>query len=533
MTNSFDDIVSEAQAFFVIGSNVTENHPVLGMWLRQAIKLRGVPLVVCDPRRIPIASLATLHIRHKPGTDAALLNGIMHVLIAEELYDREFVAQRTEGFDELKQAMESYTPDRVAGICGVAADEIRSAARLFAANRPGALLYAMGITQHAAGHDNVLAVASLQMLLGNVGRPGGGVNPLRGQMNVQGACDMGCLPDVFPGYQRVDVEANRLKFEAAWGVTLPAEPGLTLVEMMNAAQAGRIRAMYVIGENPAITDPDAHHVDECLRNLDFLVVHEAFLTETARLADVVFPATVSAEKDGTATNTERRVQRVRRAVQPPGEARHDWTIVADVAARMGSRLLDYADEEQIFAEMASLTPSYAGINWDRLQATGASGIQWPCPTADHAGTPVLHVGKFSRGLGRFVPVEWRPPAEEPDRQYPFVFTTGRVLWHYHSGSQTRRSDGLNTLCPEALVEVNSEDARELGVGPGDTVRVASRRGAVVAKASVGPTTPRGVVFMSFHFAEAAVNLLTHASLDPESKIPEYKACAVKLEKVAS
>jgi formate dehydrogenase alpha subunit len=529
MTNTFDDIVEDAQAYFIIGSNTTENHPVLGMRLRQAIRQRGVPLILCDPRDIPIAAYATLHVRHGPGTDIALLNGIMHVLIAEQLYDRDFVATRTEGFDALWQTVQAYTPERAASICGVQADDIRAAARLMAAHRPGALMYAMGITQHATGHDNVLACASLQMLLGNMGRAGGGVNPLRGQANVQGACDMGGLPDVYSGYQRVDVEANQQKFEAAWGVPLPSEVGLTLVEMMNAAEAGRMRGMYIVGENPVMSDPDANHVEKCLRNLDFLVVQDIFLTETARLADVVLPAAVSAEKDGTFTNSERRVQRVRPAVLPPGEARQDWAIVGEVARRMGYDGLTYPGPRAIFDEMASLTPSYAGLSWDRLEARG---LQWPCPSADHPGTKILHVGKFSRGLGRFVPVEWKRPVEEPDGEYPYLFTTGRVLWHYHTGTQTRRSEGLNALYPEPLIEINANDARALNIRNGDLVRVTSRRGAVVVKALVGTVTGPGVVFMAFHFAEAVANKLTRAALDPTSKIPEYKVCAVKVEVVA-
>ena len=527
MTNSFDDIVEDAQAYLIIGSNTTENHPVLGMRLRQAIQTRDVPLIVCDPRRIPIAEFATLHIRHRPGTDIALLNGIMHALIAEELYDREFVAERTEGFESLRDAVMTYSPERVAEICGIAAGDVRMAARILAAHRPGAMLYAMGITQHSSGHENVMSCANLQMLLGNMGVAGGGVNPLRGQINVQGACDMGGLPNFYPGYQRVDVEANRQKFAAAWGTELSPDIGLTLVEMMNGACSGRVRGLYIIGENSILSDPDANHVCACLQSLDFLVVQDVFLTETAQLADVVLPAAVSAEKDGTFTNSERRVQRVRAAVSAPGEARQDWAIVGEIARRMGSPDLTYDSAEAIFDEMAALTPIYAGLRWGRL---ADRGIQWPCPTDGHGGTMVLHVGKFSRGLGRFTPVDWRPPAEEPDRDYPFLFTTGRVLYHYHTGTQTRRSRGLNVLYPKPLVEINPRDARALGIRDGDRVRVASRRGEVFARAQVAAITEPGVVFMAFHFAEAAANKLTNAALDPTAKIPEYKVCAVKVER---
>ena len=528
MTNSFDDIVEEAEAYFIIGSNTTENHPVFGMRLRQAVSQRGVPLIVCDPRRIPITDFATLHIQQRPGTDIALLNGIMHVLIAEDLYDHDFVANRTENFEELKECVSAYTPERAAEICGVEAEDIRAAARILAEHRPAALLYAMGITQHATGHGNVLSCANLQMLLGNMGKPGGGVNPLRGQANVQGACDVGALPDVYPGYQRVDVEENRLKFEDAWGVSLSRDVGLTVLDMVNGAETGEVRSLYVIGENTVLSDPDANHVEKCLQSLDFLVVQDAFLSETAQLADVVLPAAVSAEKNGTFTNSERRIQRVRPAVQPPDGAREDWMILGEIAQRMGYSELTYDSAEAIFDEMASLTPIYGGIRWDRAEE---KGIQWPCPAADHPGTPILHVGQFSRGLGRFSAVEWEPPVEEPDEEYPFVFTTGRVLYHYHTGTLTRRSSGLNVIYPEPLVEINPGDAASLGIEDGDKVRVASRRGEVVAKAKVAPVTNQGVVFMAFHFAEAAANKLTNAALDPTAKIPEFKACAVKVEPV--
>ena len=529
MTNSFDDIAEDAQCFFIIGSNTTENHPVFGMRLRQAVKRRGVPLIVCDPRNIRIADLATLHIRQKPGTDVALLNGIMHVLIEEGLYDKEFVANRTEGFEALKEVLASYTADRVAKICEVNADDIRKAARILAANRPGSLIYAMGITQHTTGHDNVLSTANLQMLLGNIGKPGSGVNPLRGQANVQGACDMGGLPNFYPGYQNVTVEDNRLKFEKAWGAPLSPNIGLTIVEMMDAAEHGKVRGMYVVGENPVMSDPDANHVTHCLEHLDFLVVQDLFMSETAVLADVVLPATVSAEKDGTFTNSERRVQRVRRAVPPPGEARHDWEIIGELARRMGYAGLTYDGPSDILAEVASLTPSYGGILWHRLDK---GSLQWPCPNADHPGTQVLHKEKFSRGLGLFSAVEWKPPAEETDREYPYVLTTGRVLWHYHTGTLTRRSAGLSAIYPEARIEINPEDAFSLHIRDGDMIRLVSRRGEVEARALVMPVTQPGVVFIPFHFAEAVANKLTIAALDPKAKIPEYKVCAVKVERVA-
>lgn len=528
MTNSFDDIADEAQVYFIIGSNTTENHPVLGMRLRQEVKARGAKLIVCDPRAIPIADFATLHLRQKPGTDIALLNGIMHVLVVEELYDKAFVAERTEGFEELKAKVLEYPPERAAEITGVPAEQIVEAARLLATNRPGALLYAMGITQHTTGHQNVLSCANLQMLLGNMGVPGGGVNPLRGQNNVQGACDMGGLPNVYPGYQAVTVEAAQQKFEDAWGVPLSNQVGLTLTEMLPLAEAGKVRALYIMGENPLISDPDSNHAEHCLRSLDFLVVQDIFLTETAALADVVLPSLSFAEKLGTFTNSERRVQFVNPAVPAPGEAKPDWWIMGEIARRMGYDGLTYESPREIMDEVNRLTPSYAGITYDRI---GEQGLQWPCLTVDHPGTPILHVGKFSRGLGHLSAVEWQPPAEEPDEEYPFIFTTGRVLYHFHTGSMTRRSEGLDAIFPDPVVEINAADATRLGVVDGQPVRISSRRGTVEAAALVSSMTDPGVVFMPFHFAEAAANKLTIAALDPTGKIPELKVCAVKVEAV--
>ena len=529
MTNSFDDLANDAQIYFIIGSNTTENHPVLGMRIRQAVKQRGARLILCDPRSIPIADFATLHIHQKPGTDIALLNGIMHVLIAEGLYDDKFVEERTEGFEALKAKVMEYPPERAAEICGITSAEIVQAAHLLAENHPGALLYAMGITQHTTGHQNVLSCANLQMLLGNVGVPGGGVNPLRGQNNVQGACDMGGLPNVFTGYQAVTSKDAVQKFEQAWGVTgMDNKVGLTVVEMLNNAEKGTLKALYCMGENPMISDPDLNHAEHCLRSLDLLVVQDIFLTETAALADVVLPGLSFAEKLGTFTNSERRIQFVRPAVPAPGEARPDWWIIGEVARRMGYDGLNYNSPREIMDEINRLTPSYAGITYDRI---GEMGLQWPCPNTDHPGTPILHTAKFSRGLGYLSAVDWQPPAEEPDAEYPLIFTTGRVLYQYHTGSMTRRSAGLEAICPEPMVEINVEDASRLGIADGSLVKVASRRGEIQAKALVGEKTEPGVVFMPWHFAEAAANKLTIAALDPIGKIPEYKVCAVRVEAV--
>ncbi len=544
MTNSIADIAEQSASYFVIGSNTTEQHPVIGMRLRQAVKQRGAVLIVADPRAIPLTDFACLHLRQKPGTDIALLNGMMHVLIAEELYDKDFVAQRTENFEELAATVAKYPPEVASEITSVPAEDIIKAARLLAAHRPGALLYAMGITQHRTGTHNVMSCANLQMLLGNMGVPGGGVNPLRGQNNVQGACDMGCLPNVYPGYQNVAVEEVQRKFEAAWGVAMVSKPGLTVVEMMNAAERGEIRALYCMGENPVLSDPDINHVRKCLHALDFLVVQDIFLSETAAMADVVLPAASFVEKDGTFTNTERRVQLVRRAIAPPGEAWADWEIVTAVAQRLlvlgqpmqatagrpdtappeGSHTgWDYLSVADIMDEVAALTPSYGGIHHRRLQE---SGLQWPCPNDNHPGTPILHVGKFTRGLGRFMGVDHVPPAELPDSEFPLTLTTGRVLWHYHTGTMTRRSLGLHTQSPEGAVDINPQDAVTAGVRHGEMVQVSSRRGVVETRARVTQDVPPGVVFMTFHFAEAPANALTTAVLDPIAKIPEYKACAV-------
>ena len=541
MTNSIEDVATQAKAYFVIGSNTTEQHPVIGMRLRQAVKQRGAKLIVADPRSIPLTDFAVLHLRQRPGTDIALLNGMMYVLINEELYDKEFVSQRTENFEELKTVVMKYPPAVASQITGVPAADIIEAARILAANKPGALLYAMGITQHRTGTHNVMSCANLQMLLGNMGVPGGGVNPLRGQNNVQGACDMGGLPNVYSGYQQVAVDDVRKKFEGAWGVPLSPKPGLTVVEMMNAAEHGQVRALYCMGENPVLTDPDSNHVRRCLTSLDLLVVQDIFLSETAALADVVLPVASFVEKDGTFTNTERRVQLVRRALPAPGQALADWEVVMALAQRLlalrtsgdgsgrpeGSHAgWEYLSPADIMDEIASLTPSYGGIHHWRLQK---AGLQWPCPNDNHAGTPILHIGKFTRGLGRFSAVEHVPPAELPDAEFPLTLTTGRQLWHYHTGSMTRRSKGLNAQAPEGFVDINPEDAQSSAIHDGDWVQVISRRGEVKTKAHITEDVPPGVVFMTFHFAEAPVNALTIPVLDPIAKIPEYKACAVAVK----
>lgn len=528
MTNSIDDL-PRADVIFVIGSNTTECHPIIGAAIKRAAVQGDTTLIVADPRAIELTDYAAQHLRQKHGTDVALINAMMHVIIAEGLHDEEFIAARTEGFEEVRQAVAPYDPATAARITGVPAEDIVAAARMYAQAPAASIVYSMGITQHATGTDNVLALANLVMLTGQVGRPGAGLNPLRGQNNVQGSCDMGALPIVFPGYQRVDDEAVRGKFGDAWGVPLPDRPGLTLVEMIHAAAEGRVRAMFIMGENPMLSDPDSCHVEEGLRALDFLVVQDIFLTETAQLADVVLPATSYAEKEGTFVNTERRVQRVRKALEPPGEARLDWEIICDLARRMGYDMR-YRDAAEIAAETAALTPIYGGITHDRLEE---GGLQWPCPAPGHPGTPILHTEQFTRGLGKFHPVEFIPPHEMPDDEYPLVLSTGRILEHFHTGSMTRRSEVLDTLVAAGVIEMHPQDAAELGVEDGDMVRVSSRRGCIDIAARVTDRVAPGSLFLAFHYAEAPANRLTISALDPVAKIPELKVCAVKVERVGT
>lgn len=529
MTNSIEELEKDAKAIFVIGSNTTENHPVIGMKIKKNVLKNGAKLVVVDPRRTDLADLADVYMQHRPGTDVALLNAMMNVIIQEDLADKEFITAHTEGYEEMAAVVTRYTPEYAEKITGVPAEDIRRAARIYAKAGAAVICYAMGLTQHSTGTDNVKAVCNLAMLTGNIGRPGTGVDPLRGQNNVQGACDMGGLPNVFTGYQQVENPEARDKFEKAWGVSLPSKAGKTLTEIMNMAYRGEIRAMVVIGENPMLSDPDLHHVEEALENLEFLVVQDIFLTETAKYADVVLPGACFAEKDGTFTNTERRVQRVRKAVDPPGEARADWEIICDLAARMGYPM-SYRSAEEIFEEIRSLTPSYAGMTYARLEGRG---LQWPCPAEDHPGTKILHhEGNFARGKGLFSAVEFKEPVELPDEEYPLILTTGRSLYHYHTGTMTRRARALDKHEPEARVEVHPEIAAKLGITDGELVRLSTRRGSIEVKAKITEKIGRNVVFMTFHFAETAVNLLTNGdSLDPVAKIPEYKVAAARIDKI--
>lgn len=526
MTNSIGDI-AKADVFFIIGSNTTETHPVIGYRIRKA-RREGASLIVADPRRIELAEQAAAFLQLRPGTNEALVNGMINVIINEGLQDQDFINERTEGFTEMAAAVQKYTPEYVTEITNVPAEEIRKAARIYAKAENAAILYTMGVTQHTSGTATVLAIANLAMLTGNIGKPFSGVNPLRGQNNVQGSCDMGALPVVYTGYQQVANADARAKFSAAWGVELNPNPGLTVSEIMEGAMEGKVKALYVMGENPALTDANIHHVEDALDKLEFLVVQDIFLTETAEKADVVLPAAAFAEKDGTFVNTERRVQLVRQAVAAPGEARADWEIIMELAQKLGFDW-NYSSAKEIFGEIATVTPSYGGISYERLEQEG--GLQWPCPAADHPGTPFLHGAAFTRGKGMFTPVEYTPAAEMTDEDYPLVLTTGRNLYHYHAGSMTHRSKWIEVFSPEERAQLNPDDAARLGIGDGDTVKVSSRRGELRTKVKVTEMVPPGVVFMTFHYKNTAVNVLTNDKLDPVSKTPELKVCAVKVETV--
>ena len=527
MTNSIPEL-TEAQCIFIIGSNTTENHPITAKWIYRA-KAAGAKLIVADPRFIQLSELADIAVQQRLGTDVALINGLMHIIIKEGWQDQEYIDERTEGFAELAAKLEEYPPDKVAEITGIEAETLRAMAEMFAKSKPAAIVYAMGITQHTTGVDNVKSLANLSMLTGNVGVLGGGVNPLRGQNNVQGACDMGALPNVFSGYQPVADEVANEKFSQAWGKELPKKPGLTILEMFHAIDEGKVKALYVVGENPMVSDPDLRHVEEALKKLDLLLVQDIFLSPTARLAHIVLPGTSFAERSGTFTNTERRVLLVREAIPPKGEARPDWQIIQELSTRVGYPM-NYSSPEEVFEEIRQLTPSYAGITYERL---AASGIQWPCPTEDHPGTQFLHKDRFTKGKGTFTAIDYKPPAEIADGEYPMWLTTGRSFVHYHTGTMTRVSPTLHHELEENYMELNPADARHMKIKDGEWVKVTSRRGSIKIKAKIKNTVDRGVIFIPFHFAEAAANVLTNPAYDPVAKIPEYKVCAVKVEKLAA
>jgi formate dehydrogenase (NADP+) alpha subunit len=533
MTNSIPEL-EKSDCILVTGSNTTEGHPIIGARIMRA-KERGAKLILVEPREIQLARMADLHLRQNPGTDVIWINGMIHVILKEGLEDKEFIETRTEGIEELRQSVAAFTPEHVERTTGIPAKDLVEAARTYANAGASSIVYAMGITQHVTGTDNVMSLANLAMVTGNIGRPGTGVNPLRGQNNVQGACDMGGLPDVYPGYQKVTDERIRQKFLEAWGHAPSGEKGLTVTEMVDAAAAGVIRGMYVMGENPLMADPDINHARQAFSNLEFLVVQDIFLSETAELADVVLPAASFAEVEGTFTSTERRVQLVNQAIPPIGDSRPDWRIVSEVARRIGAPhgprgAFDYTTPAEIMQEVAALSPIYGGISYERLRESRF--LQWPCRSAEDPGTPYLHKGEFSRGLGKFHAIAYREPAELPDEEYPLMLTTGRIMFHWHTGTMTRRTPKLDKEVPEGYVEINPEDAERLAVHKSEWIRLVSRRGEVESKAWITRRVPPGIVFMPFHFAEGAANTLTNTALDPVAKIPEYKICAIRVEKIA-
>jgi formate dehydrogenase alpha subunit len=521
MTNSIREIEG-MEIIFIIGSNTKETHPVIANRMIKAYR-KGARIIVADPRTVPMVKFAEVFLKLRPGTDIALLNGMAHVIVKEGLQNDEFIREKTEGFDGWKKSVEEFTPANAEQITGVPKDAIIKAAKMYGGSRKAGIFYTMGITQHTCGTDNVRTIANLATLTGNIGREFTGVNPLRGQNNVQGASDAACLPNVYPGYQKVDLPEARRKFEQAWGVSLSPKPGLTATEMMNAAADGRLKALYIMGENPVLTDPHQHHTIKGLKNLEFLVVQDIFLTETAKYAHVVLPAACSFEKEGTFSNTERRVQRVRRAVTPPGEARDDLSIIMQLSRAMGYPM-DYRSPEQVLEEFGKVWPALAGITYDRIKSRG---IAWPCPTKDHPGTEFLYKDGFAKKIP-FVPIAFNPPAETVCGNYPFVLTTGRNLFQYHSGSMSRRVAAIEKHAGEAYVEMNPADGKKLGIENGDMVRVRSRRGDVEIKARFTRRISAGTVFIPMHYREAAANVLTNDALDPDVLIPEFKVCAVEI-----
>jgi len=525
MTNSIDEL-ERSRCIFIIGSNTSEAHPLVASRIFRA-KAAGAKIIVADPRRIHIAHYADIHVRQRLGSDVALLNGLLHIILAEGWEQKEYIAARTEQFDALRQAVAPYTPGHTADITGVGIDDLKAIAEAYARSESASIVYAMGITQHTTGVDNVKALANLAMACGRLGAESCGVNPLRGQNNVQGACDMGALPNVYSGYQQVSSPEAAAKFEAAWNAQLSRQPGLTATDMLNAIIAGEVKALIILGENPMVSEPDTQHVEKALRSLEFCMVIDIFMTQTAILADVVLPGASFAERDGTFTNTERRVQRVRKAIEPLGNARPDWQIICSLGAELGYPM-QYGHPSEIMDEIARLTPSYGGISYGRLED---QGLQWPCPNQEHPGTQFLHKDGFTRGRGLFHPVDYRPPAEVRGDGYFFELTTGRSFVHYHTGTMTRNSPSLDAEMQEGYVEINPRDAQPLGICTSDEVQLTSRRGTITVKALVTDRVGQSVLFMPFHFAEAAANMLTNNALDPIARIPEFKVCAVKLERV--
>ncbi len=525
MTNAISELGS-ASAILAIGTNTTATHPIVALQVKDAVR-NGSKLIVANPKEIELCRFADVFLQHKPGTDVPLLMGMMRVIVEEGLHDKSFIESRCEDFNASEKSLAEFDLNTVEKITGVPQDKIIQAARIYATETPASIIYCMGITQHVQGTDNVLAISNLALLTGNIGKPSSGVNPLRGQNNVQGACDMGCLPNVYPGYQAVTSPEAKAKFESAWGVALSDTAGLTHTKIFDACYEGTIKALYLVGENPVLSEADASHAIEAMKKVDFLVVQDIFMTETAELADVVLPAVTFAEKDGTFTNTERRVQRVRKAIASVGDAKSDWWITCQLAKRLKGKGFDFSSSAEIMEEISTLTPSYKGITYTRLEK---GSLQWPCPSEDHSGTPFLHAEKFGTdsGKGKFKPLTYRKSAEVTDSEYPILLTTDRSLYHYHS-TMTRRVYGLNVLNNEELMNIHPEDASVLGIEDGQMVKVVSRRGEVEVKALVTENCPQGTVSMTFHFFETPTNVLTCCELDPVANTPTTKVCAVRIE----
>jgi formate dehydrogenase alpha subunit len=532
MSNSIAEM-KDLEVFIVTGSNTSETHPVISTFLREAVVKNGAKLIVIDPRQIEMTQFATHWLRNKPGTDVAVFQAMAQVIITEGLYNHGFIKTRVEGFDAYDVSIQDCTPEWAEGISGVPAKLIRDAARLYAKAESAAIYWGMGISQSVHGTNNALSLANLALLCGHLGKPGTGLNPLRGQNNVQGCSDSGGLPNVFPGYQSVSDQVLKAKFEYDWGVQLNPEAGLTTMEMVDAAEAGIIKGYFVMGENPMMSEPDLRHSRHVMAELDFILVQDIFLNETGEYADIILPATSFAEKDGTFTNSDRRVQLIRPAVPSPGDARADWDILCDLAQRVEDLLerdssagFSFDSPSEIWDEMARLTPPFQGITHKRIQKE--NGVHWPCPTHNHPGTPILFADTFPRGRGILTPLPFTPGAEEPDDDYPFILSTGRVLYHWHGGTMTRRSK-LDDIYPEPTAELHPEDAVSLGIEEGNRVKVRSRRGEIEVAAVLTERSQRGMVFIPFHFAEAAANELTLDARDPKAKIPDYKNCAVAIE----
>lgn len=525
MTNSIQE-AKDSDLIFVIGSNPRENHPVIGAKIKQA-KRNGSKIILADPREIDLSEEAEVYMQVNVGANIALINGMIHVIISENLVNSDYIANHTEGYEELKEMVKKYTPRMASEICGVAPEKIVEAARLYATSKASSIYYAMGITQFKTGTNAVIALSNLALITGQIGRPGTGINPLRGQNNVQGSCDMGAFPDTLPGYKSIKDEKFRKLYREEWGVELPSKVGLTITQIMDAAHHKDLKFLFIMGENPVVSDPDTTHIIQSLESLDFLVVQDIFMTETAKYADLILPALSFAEKDGTFTNTERKVQRVRAAVKGRGEAKADWLIFMELMNEFGYEV-HYDSPADIMDEMARLIPQYAGISYDRIEK---EGLQWPVKDKNHPGTPILHADGPMRGKGLIVPVEYDLPAETVDEKYPYVLTNGRNLYHYHTRTMTAKTEGLHEKSPESYIEINPLTCEEIGVKDGDMVTVTSRRGAVQTRVMETKKILKGTVFMPFHFAEGSANMLTGTeALDEKSGEPELKLVTVSIEK---